>query len=355
MSIYFNNLLLIVNEYASELESALILVDSLKASMKRARFHQHQVNKEESGGPFEGNKAASGNLEIKLKELKDERAELYRQQGIQATHLLSLNDQLRSKDTIINTLNSEMCALKTVQEQRDEEVRKLKEKIREGEEGARIIGDELVALQLELLRLDRWQPGPEERKEPEISPPGGSMIIVDNSMKITKEKEIIAPHQYPISSFASKPSTRQLLTGSEDQKIILYDLTRISTKLVLKWAQMNGPIVSLAIDEEAGRLVASCSAYDKEVTIWNLISGKIQSTLQFTDESNDGKTNDIKLIISLHSLLYCPITHYTHYTHYTLHSSYFTVRSPVQTLDGSGTECTTLGCSAGFTPAILEP
>ena len=47
-------------------------------------------------------------FEVKLKELKDERTELYRQQGIQATHLLSLNDQLRSKDTLINTLTTEI-------------------------------------------------------------------------------------------------------------------------------------------------------------------------------------------------------------------------------------------------------
>ena len=52
---------------------------------------------------------------------------------------------------------------------------------------------------------------------------------------------------------------------------------------------MNGPIVSLALDEEGGKTVASCSAYDKEVTIWNLASGKIQGSLQFSDESNEGK------------------------------------------------------------------
>ena len=171
---------------------------------------------------------------------------------------------------------------------KEQELKRLDLKVKEGEEGAKIIGDELVALQLELLRLDQWQ------KTTSKSCMEGENIsdkldTCSNKMKIVKEKEIIAPHQYPISSYTSKPSTRQLLTGSEDQKIILYDLTRVSTKSVLKWAQMNGPIVSLAVDAEEGRMVASCSAYDREVTIWNLGSGKIQSSLQFTDEVNEGK------------------------------------------------------------------
>ena len=271
-----------VNEYASELESALILVDSLKSSMKRVRLSINEPS------------ATSTNVfEVKLRELKDERTELYRQQGIQATHLLSLNDQLRSKDTLINTLTTEITALKAAIEQKEQELKMLDLKVKEGEEGAKIIGDELVALQLELLRLDQWQ------KSTRRSCMEGEYISdkLDtlNNMRIVKEKEIIAPHQYPISSYTSKPSTRQLLTGSEDQKIILYDLTRVSTKSVLKWAQMNGPIVSLAVDAEEGRMVASCSAYDREVTIWNLGSGKIQSSLQFTDEVSEGKKKRFEL------------------------------------------------------------
>lgn len=264
----------IVNEYASELESALILVDSLKSSMKRVRLSINEPPSSSSTNIFE----------VKLKELKDERTELYRQQGIQATHLLSLNDQLRSKDTLINTLTTEITALKAANEQKEQELKRLDLKVKEGEEGAKIIGDELVALQLELLRLDQWQKT--ASKGENIS---DKLDTCSNKMRIVKEKEIIAPHQYPISSYTSKPSTRQLLTGSEDQKIILYDLTRVSTKSVLKWAQMNGPIVSLAVDAEEGRMVASCSAYDREVTIWNLGSGKIQSSLQFTDEVSEGK------------------------------------------------------------------
>lgn len=264
------------------MESALILVDSMKMSLKRSRLT------EEIGL---GNiKSSGGNslLEAKFKELKDERAELYRQQGIQATHLLSLNDQLRSKDILITAQLSEISQLKAEQELKEEEMKKLKEKLKQGEEGAKIIGDELVALQLELLRLDQWQNksknnpvNTENDNESNVS-----LNIPTRHLKLMKEKEIIAPHQYPISSYTSQPTTRQLLTGSEDQKIILYDLTRISTKMVLKWSKMNGPIVALALDQE-GKIAASCSAYDKEVTIWNLSSGKIQTTLPFTDDSYD--------------------------------------------------------------------
>lgn len=290
-------------------------MDSLKTQLKRSRLFQRE-NSIIKSGSGSGSEIGNSALEIKFKELKEERAELYRQQGIQATHLLTLNDQLRSKDLLISSLNGEISALKQAQEQRDEEVKKLREKVREGEEGAKIIGDELVALQLELLRLDQWQEQQQKKKSADgdvsqlpnklieeqestniisLVPDNSSNPIInipnpnENKLKLIKEKEIVAPHQYPISSYTSKPSSRQLLTGSEDQKIILYDLTRISTKMVLKWSKMNGPIVSLGVDSE-GRSVASCSAYDKEVTIWTLSTGKIQGTLQFTDDSSgEGK------------------------------------------------------------------
>lgn len=132
------------------------------------------------------------------------------------------------------------------------------------------------------------------------------------SMKLIKEKEITAPHQYPISFCASRPPLRLLLTGSEDQKIIVYDLTRISTKTVLKWSKMNGPIVGLAINEEGNR-VASCSAYDKEITIWNLGSGKILNTLQFSDGSNangnssSGNANKNSVEGKIIDLHYCAV------------------------------------------------
>lgn len=273
-------------------------MDSLKTSLRRNRLLQQKDQKEDSSD--------GGNLvlEAKLKELKDERAELYRQQGTQATHLLTLNDQLRNRDTLITSLNTEIATLKQSQEQKEEEVKNLREKVKEGEEGAKIIGDELVALQLELLRLDQWQnkttkteekckekQNENEEKE-EISSDVLNLNFNDNNLKLVKEKEIVAPHQYPISSYTSNPTSRQLLTGSEDQKIILYDLTRISTKMVLKWSKMNGPIVSLAVEDG---LVASCSAYDKEVTIWSISSGKIQGTLQFTDDSTEGKVRSLLL------------------------------------------------------------
>ncbi len=262
-------------------------MDSLKTSLRRSRLTQ----RDDSTG---GNSV----FEAKLKELKDERAELYRQQGTQATHLLTLNDQLRSRDTLITSLNIEIMGLKQSQEHKKEEAKRLREKVKEGEEAAKIIGDELVALQLELLRLDQWQNQIKTTKENTDILGDGEEVIKEvlnlnlhgNHLKMVKEKEIIAPHQYPISSYTSNPSGRQLLTGSEDQKIIVYDLTRISTKLVLKWSKMNGPIVSLAVDGEGNSgMVASCSAYDKEVTIWTVSSGKIQGTLQFTDDSNESK------------------------------------------------------------------
>jgi WD40 repeat protein len=264
----------------SELESTLILVDSLKVSLRRARLFQADPEASKTSGSFV-------EYESKIKELKEERAELYKQQSQQATQMLHLNDQLRGRDSSIVTLTNQISSLKGVQEQQSEDNRRLEENIKEKDAAIQNISDELITLQLELLRLDQWQ-----QQQQCINPDNNdkntsssSLNILARRMKIVKEKEIVAPHQYPLSCFASNAISHQLLTGSEDQKIILYDLTRISTKSVLKWSQMNGPIVALAIDE-SGSFVASCSAYDAEVTIWSLQSGKIQNTLQFSTEED---------------------------------------------------------------------
>lgn len=273
---------IVVSDYVSELESTLILVDSLKVSLRRARLFQADPEGSKTSGSFV-------EYESKIKELKEERAELYKQQSQQATQMLHLNDQLRGRDSSIVTLTNQISSLKGVQEQQSEDNRRLEENIKEKDAAIQNISDELVTLQLELLRLDQWQQQQQQQcintDNNDKNTSSSSLNILARRMKIVKEKEIVAPHQYPLSCFASNAISHQLLTGSEDQKIILYDLTRISTKSVLKWSQMNGPIVALAIDE-SGSFVASCSAYDAEVTIWSLQSGKIQNTLQFSTEED---------------------------------------------------------------------
>lgn len=272
---------IVVSDYVSELESTLILVDSLKVSLRRARLFQADPEGSKTSGSFV-------EYESKIKDLKEERAELYKQQSQQATQMLHLNDQLRGRDSSIVTLTNQITSLKGVQEQQSEDNRRLEENIKEKDAAIQNISDELVTLQLELLRLDQWQQQQQQcinTDNNDKNTSSSSLNILARRMKIVKEKEIVAPHQYPLSCFASNAISHQLLTGSEDQKIILYDLTRISTKSVLKWSQMNGPIVALAIDE-SGSFVASCSAYDAEVTIWSLQSGKIQNTLQFSTEED---------------------------------------------------------------------
>lgn len=287
----------------------MILVDSLKASLRRSRLSNEDA-------PINSH---SKELEIKLKEMKDERAELYRQQGLQANHLLSLNDQLRQKDSLLAGHQEEINALKAVKANNEEELKRLRDQLKEKDEGAKIIGDELVALQLELLRMESWQK--KQNDEPTISivnlqqkdlnnvntaiPQESPLLapITRSPLKVVQEKEITAPHQFPLSSSASNSQKRLLLTGSEDQKILLYDLTRISTKLVLKWSKINGAITGLAVDDE-GRLAASCSAYDQEITLWLLETGKIQSTLPYSDQSHDGKSTCLSTVffyIFLHS------------------------------------------------------
>jgi hypothetical protein len=227
--------------------------------------------------------SASASLQQKFLQLKEERAELYKQQGLHATQVLTLNDQLRAKDSCLSQLRSQLNEaekrLKAEQAAAEECKRRFKEKEME----ARAVGDELVALHLEMLRLDSKDANSNSNSTEDNFSSGRDLppqlMCALPQVSIACEKELIAPHQYPITAVSSVPSRGLLLTGSEDQKIILYDLTRISTRSVLKWSSINGGIVALAASESG--IIASCAAYDQEVTLWSAESGKVIGTLAY--------------------------------------------------------------------------
>lgn len=90
-------------------------------------------------------------LERKLQEVKEERIELYRVQGVNAQRLLSLNEALKEREVECGKLRD---ALKG-KEQQEQEVRneldKWKELVEEKEVALRYMQEELTKLQLELL------------------------------------------------------------------------------------------------------------------------------------------------------------------------------------------------------------
>lgn len=216
-------------------------------------------------------------LHQKLVQLKEERAELYKQQGLHATQVLTLNDQLRAKDTVLSQLQGKLRELEEKLKAEEAVAREAKRRFKEKEMEAKAVGDELVALHLEMLRLDAAKA--EKVAGTGEALPNSPDICSMPLISIACEKELVAPHQYPITAVSSVPSKRLLLTGSEDQKIILYDLTRISTRSVLKWSSINGAIVALAAGESG--VVASCAAYDQEVTLWSAETGRVIGTLPY--------------------------------------------------------------------------
>ena len=246
-------------------------------------------------------------LQQKLHQLKEERAELYKQQGLHATQVLTLNDQLRAKDASLSLAQAKLAEAEERLRAERLAAEEAKRRFKEKEMEAKAIGDELVALHLEMLRHEER----ERRRDVEATLSVTGPVITSGSsnatayatetsspglntfalpqLTIVKEKELTAPHQYPITAVSGVAEKRLLLTGSEDQKIILYDLTRISTRAVLKWSSINGAIVALA--GSAAEMIASCAAYDQEVTLWNSTSGRVVGTLPF----KAGKTRAITI------------------------------------------------------------
>ena len=267
-------LFLLVEAYFTELEGSMLQQQSLKATLRRVKA-------------LSGGVAANPDYQVKLDQLKEERAELYKLQGTQANQLLALNDTLRSKNAQLVTVESQVQALELQLKEREAKVAEWQRLVEEKNTAIQIVQDELIALQLELLRTD-------DGKQAGMPSQSGNTIFSGSSAEESKpfhfEKEIKAPHQYPISSVASAAGCHLLVTGSEDQKIILYDLTRISAHAVLKWAEMNGSIVSLAVSKD-GKWIASCAAYDSEVVIWSTDAGKVKNTLPYHLDNHAGVPN----------------------------------------------------------------
>lgn len=290
----------VVDEYAGKLESCLLQLEALR--FKHQRLHRHSVSTESvSDGSAAQSPvfSAAADLQQKLLQLKEERAELYKQQGLHASQVLTLNEQLRAKDSQLAQLHTKLAEAEVRLKAEQAAAAEAKRRFKEKEMEARAVGDELVALHLEMLRLEGCSHGnktdasaqPElandsshanksdASAQPEPASPGPVACFTLPPLSIACEKELIAPHQYPITAVASVPQRRLLLTGSEDQKIVLYDLTRISTRAVLKWSSINGAIVALAASESG--MIASCTAYDQEVALWSTESGRVVGTLPY--------------------------------------------------------------------------
>ena len=90
-------------------------------------------------------------LEKKLQDVKEERVELYRVQGVNAQRLLTLNEALKEREAECGKLRD---ALRSKEQQEQETKRELdgwRELVEEKEIALRYMQEELTRLQLELL------------------------------------------------------------------------------------------------------------------------------------------------------------------------------------------------------------
>lgn len=93
-------------------------------------------------------------LERKLQEVKEERVELYRMQGINAQRLLTLNEQLKAKEKEIQDLHSRLEQRRSFDAGFEEQVGQYKSIVEDKDVALRYMQDELTKLQLELLETE---------------------------------------------------------------------------------------------------------------------------------------------------------------------------------------------------------
>ena len=90
-------------------------------------------------------------LERKLQEVKEERVELYRVQGVNAQRLLSLNEALKEREAECSKLRDTVKNKEQQELEIRSELDRWKELVEEKEVALRYMQEELTKLQLELL------------------------------------------------------------------------------------------------------------------------------------------------------------------------------------------------------------
>lgn len=128
-----------LKETQTTLESALQL-----ASMELSEF--------KSGGGLDRRKHAE--LQSRVEQLKEEQAQLYRQQNIHIQKLLEVSDQVKQKEAAAVAVQGDLDQAQQQQAALQSTIDELREVIEEKNFNLQLMQDELTALQLELLKTD---------------------------------------------------------------------------------------------------------------------------------------------------------------------------------------------------------
>lgn len=105
-----------------------------------------------SGGGLDRRKHAE--LQAKVDQLKEEQAQLYRQQNLHIQKLLEVSDQAKQKEAATVAIQSELEQAHQQHAVLQETIEGLNEVIEEKNFNLQLMQDELTALQLELLKTD---------------------------------------------------------------------------------------------------------------------------------------------------------------------------------------------------------
>ncbi|KAI8815594.1 WD40-repeat-containing domain protein [Fimicolochytrium jonesii] len=263
------------------------------------------------------------NLETQIKELKDERADLYKTQGQNAQKMLELMEAMQKADGSVSALEEANRAVTTNLNTVSARLRDVQELIKEKDHVIQILKDELATHQLELVQREE-QLSEKEKRVKSLEAENGTLIERWIVLKQEQAARMNEANEYVEIALKSKAaSPRQLssadmkfdafpaalptvtnhipaklvrrmqahdseincvqingdgsivATGSNDRKVLLFDVKTGALKSTLSGATQA--IMSLTFDN-SGELVMGTSN-DNSVKLWNVATARLKHTL----------------------------------------------------------------------------
>ncbi|KAI8080088.1 WD40-repeat-containing domain protein [Halteromyces radiatus] len=263
-------------------------------------------------------------LEQRIRELKEERADMYKLQSENAQRLVLMNDQLRNKEETDAKQKQELVLLADQTKKLTEKSNLQIEQLREKDVTIQILQDELSALQLEINTIEqrnqqltkenlqlvqRWmekmnseadkmneatqfyetalqQQLAQSRRKQQLSSSNKNSSS-DQSL-LLRTSTIVLPRQHyksftttqegDLYCIQASKTGKYFATGAEDRRIKLYDITKgMSSASTTTLSGALQSITSIDFNSSDDYLVASST--DHSTRVWNLSTKRIAHTL----------------------------------------------------------------------------
>ncbi|CAO3620925.1 unnamed protein product [Mucor hiemalis] len=273
-------------------------------------------------------------LDRRIRELNEERADMYKTQSENAQRLVNLNEQLRAREEKDKKQTTEIGILSTSVTKLSAQCEMQTHQLREKDVTIQILQDELAALQLEMVTteekneklvaenvqlLDRWMSKMNEEAEKmneatQFYEKALEQAAADKQKKLSSRKKdsfdlsksipyssILLPkkaskkinvHDAEIHCISASSCGSMFATGGADKKIKLFDARNGHLIQTLSGALQT--ITSVSFNSSDEMILGSCT--DNATRIWSLSTHRLRHTLtghigkvysaKFTADSN---------------------------------------------------------------------